>query len=84
MKPASILTKEVDINTTTPAVIEDMYVQGVNIFSAVAYKISFDGTNYITLPSETAVNFENLDITNFKLYIKAVDTSGKAEVVLLK
>jgi len=82
-----IKTKEVSVNPYTSTSVVESAVEGVNVYSAdVNYKISFDGTNYITLPKGTAINVNNLNIISFKMYLQgATETdTGKVSVILIQ
>lgn len=83
----TIKTNEVSVNPYSATTVTDKYVKGVNIYAeSIGYKVSFDGTNYITLPANSSVNLNNLDITNFTLYLQGATESdtGNVQVILMK
>ena len=82
-----IITQELSVNYYTTTEYSEKGVKALNLYSSsVNYMVSFNGVDFITLPSQSSLNLNNLDIINFTLYIKgATETdTGTVQMVLMK
>jgi hypothetical protein len=53
----------------------------LNIYCNKEYKISFDGTNFITLPANTAINMNDVSFDICKLYFQTTTETGYVQII---
>ena len=77
----SLQTKEVQAGIYNPIQVSLTDVKMLNLYFTQETKLSFTGSDYITLPKGSSANFNNLSFNNLTLYFQCTTDTGLVEII---
>ena len=77
----SLKTKEVQVGIYSPVQVSLTDIKMLNMYFTKETKLSFTGSDYITLPAGSSVNFNNLAFNNLTLYFQCTTETGNVEII---